>query len=216
MKKISLLLLILIVFQGCQLIRLKQFQDQLKDPKTAIRFKNNTVHLNDPVLEPEDIMWINGNTKPSVKEKIGQTESWTYNFKKKNGTEDLKIQLIFNQKKLTKLNYPKQLSKLFETYLINKAFESISSGAYNSDHNSLSPGRVRSYDKTRLPEKKDVIQRLGQPSAATNNQTEANFNYTYIIEGSNKEAVMNFDFSEEKLKRISGNLFGPYLSFRIK
>ncbi len=213
MKKILLLVLILVTLQGCQLIRLGQFRDQLKEPQKALSFEQNIVTLKTPVLEPEDIMWLSGNSEPSTKESTGNSEYWVYKFKKINGTENLQMKLVFVNKKLTKLIYPHQLSALFETYLLDKALKAVSTITYQDENEPIQKANVTPFNKERLPKKRDVLNRLGSPSFTSANNTIEDFNYSYIIEGSNRKMVINFGFKNEDLKKVAGNLFGPYLSF---
>ena len=197
------------------MIRLKQFQNQLREPK-ALHFEDSSVVFNHPVLQPIDVMKINSQTLPTFKKENEMSEVWTYRFKKKNGREDLELNLIFKQNQLTKIQYPKELAQLFEGYLITQAFESISKGTYVKSQNTVVPGNIKNLDKSRLPNKEAVISRLGKPSTTKLTTSTEELSYIYNVEGSNKEVVISFDYSGSKLKRVSGNLFGPHIAFGFK
>ncbi len=202
--------------QGCQMLRLKEFQDQLKEPRTFLNFKQNIVSMNHPVLEPLDVLRINNQTEPTKKQVINNKEIWTYEFDKKNGSENLAMELVFLNNKLIKIKYPLQLAQLFESYLISKAFESVSKGTYLKKHNTIVPGNVGKIDKLKLPSQAIVKKRLGKPSSINSTNTDGELSYVYRVVGSDKKMVMSFKFSKEKLIQISGNLFGPHIAFGFK
>jgi len=62
--KWSLLGLMLVTLQGCQIIRLHQFKNQLNDLKQHVTFSTHRLILNHPILEPTDILYIT-KTEPS-------------------------------------------------------------------------------------------------------------------------------------------------------
>ena len=198
--------------QGCQMLRLKEFQDQLKQPGIFLNFKQNTVSMNHPVLEPLDVLRINNQTEPTKKQILNNKEIWTFEFDKKNGTENLAIELVFLNNKLIKIKYPLRLAQLFESYLISKAFESVSKGTYLKKYNTIVPGNVKT-DKLNLPSEASVKKRLGKPSSIKSTNLKEELSYVYRVVGSDKEMVIKFKFSKEKLIKISGNLFGPYIAF---
>ena len=216
MKKIIVLICLVLGLQGCQMLRLKEFQDQLKEPGSFLNFKQNNVSLNHPVLEPVDVLKINNQTEPTRKQVINNKEIWVYEFDKKNGTENLAMELVFLNNKLIKVKYPMQLAELFESYLISKAFESVSKGTYLKKYNTIVPGNVKEIDKSTLPSQAIVKKRLGKPSSIISRSVDEKLSYVYRVVGSDKEMVMNFEFSKEKLIQISGNLFGPNIAFGFK
>ena len=216
MKKIIVLICLVLGLQGCQMLRLKEFQDQLKEPGSFLNFKQNNVSLNHPVLEPVDVLKINNQTEPTRKQVINNKEIWVYEFDKKNGTENLAMELVFLNNKLIKVKYPMQLAELFESYLISKAFESVSKGTYLKKYNTIVPGNVKEIDKSTLPSQAIVKKRLGKPSSIISRSVDEKLSYVYRVVGSDKEIVMNFEFSKEKLIQISGNLFGPNIAFGFK
>ena len=79
--KIFLLLGMVVLLQSCQQVRLLQFKGQIKSIANYIEFSSNKMVFLDPVLEPEDIVFL---TKigASYSQKEDGQHTWHYELKK--------------------------------------------------------------------------------------------------------------------------------------
>ena len=216
----------LVTLQGCQIIRLHQFKNQLNDLKQYITFSTHCLILNNPVLEPTDILYIT-KTEPSYIIPTEETITWQYNLIKQTNTTDthpvhLSFELLFNNQQLHQVTYPKEIAKLFSDYLIQLGFESVSRGTYLAKNNVLIPGEPDDYtiNKQDLSTPKNVIDQLGPPTDITSNATKNIITYVYrytVKNDQEKKATpwIVFEFNDDThfLQSVSGTLFGPHLSF---
>jgi len=224
--KWSLLGLMLVTLQGCQIIRLHQFKNQLNDLKQHVTFSTHRLILNHPILEPTDILYIT-KTEPSDIIPTEETITWQYHLIKQTDATDtqpvhLSFELLFNNQQLHQVTYPKEIAELFSDYLIQLGFESVSKGTYLAKNNVLIPGEPDDYiiNKQDLPTQQHVIAQLGPPTEMTTNATNNVITYVYRYTVKNDQEKKStpwiaFEFNHDThfLQSVSGTLFGPHLSF---
>ena len=212
---------------GCKYVRLLQFKNQFQHFSQNFVFIKSSVQpgiqcLN-PLLAPEDILFLSGDVGPSVKKKTDEGMRWDYLMTKEGDPSDTKgdlvISLSFNdQNKLVTAFYPKQFSHLFSPDFVPKMLMTLGNGRVDVGSRSIHSEK-QIFPDDWIPDRHKIIEHLGQPTSEIPSKNVSFMVYTYTIKGSPKTVepfiYIGIDHDTQKACWIRTTIFGGDLSLNL-
>ncbi len=217
---------------GCVYIRLLQVKRQLSDFNTNFQIKDerglDLVFLK-PVLLAADILWLMKDS-PESKVTIGSGEHWRYIFEKQypgekneEGNFNIPISMVFENEKLSQMNFPERFLKYISKPLLIKMMKSM--GEAEIDKSEKRAGSsFRASNTLEIPRKQQVVEVLGFPFSSQNYDENSILIYKYNLmeesarpSGGEFKLVMGFKFQKEddRLLKAETNLNGLKMSINF-
>ncbi len=219
---------------GCVYLRLLSLKKQFADFDRFVRVEvtdSFTAHFNKPVIYNEDIITLS-KLPPSIIEKMGYEESWTYLFKKLDSNNlpvaqsdtDISFMMQFNnQKMMHSLTLSPILMQIAPAEFLEMSLRSLG-GAKVDKKNRQVHGNIDNLAKLKrqLPKRNEIIKHLGAPFSEEIVNEYLLITYHYLLESEPLPQKLEerrlsitklyFDTKTDQLIRVYGRFAGLKLS----